>query len=220
MRTIVIDRWREAWQQSAFKLQLPLTTGMLVVVLSAFAQFLVLVEGREGVRMNDPILQIIEPRDFTWVTFGMIYLSVMVAVVVLAQYPWRLLVAMQAYIVMVVLRAGMMYVTPLSPSEDLIVLRDPFVQLAGDGTAPTKDLFFSGHISTLFLLSLVIQHPLMKKAFLLCTVVVAIFVVWQHVHYVVDVAVAPFVAYGCYRLVETMHERSRREEQRKSLSVG
>lgn len=215
MRAIVIDRWREAWQESTFRLQLPLTMVVLVLVLFAFAQFLVWVEGREGVPINDPILAIVEAQDFTWMTFGMIYLSVIGAIAYLAQHPWRLLVAMQAYILIVVMRAGMMYVTPLSPSDGLIVLRDPFVQFAGDGTAPTKDLFFSGHTSTLFLLSLVVQHPQLKRLFLCCTVLVAVFVVWQHVHYVVDVVVAPFVAYGCYRITETTHERRKEGSSRK-----
>jgi len=37
---------------------------------------------------------------------------------------------------------------------------------------------------------------------------VAVFVVWQHVHYVIDVAVAPFVAYACYRVVVLMQDRT------------
>jgi hypothetical protein len=161
---------------------------------------LVWVEAREGTVLHDPLLVMIEPRDFTWLTFGFIYTAVIVAVVYLRNKPHTLLLAIQAYLLMVVVRSGMMFLVPLNPAEGLIVLQDPLVQFAGDGNAPTKDLFFSGHTSTMFLLSLVVQHKPLKKLYLLFTCLVATFVIWQHVHYVIDVAVAPFVAYGCYRV--------------------
>jgi len=47
-----------------------------------------------------------------------------------------------------------MYSAPLDAPERLILLNDPFVQFIGSGEALTKDLFFSGHTATLFLLFL------------------------------------------------------------------
>jgi hypothetical protein len=199
--------WAEAWSLPGFRVQFSTSVVLLIVALHMFTRFLLWVEGREGVTLNDPLLRLIEPRDFTWATFGVIYVALTVALVYLLQRPHDLLLALQAYTLMVVVRAVMMFLLPLNPAEGLIVLEDPFVQFAGDGSAPTKDLFFSGHTATLFLLFLIVRQRTLKAAYLFSAVLVAVFVVWQHVHYVVDVAVAPFVAYGCYRAVTAVQER-------------
>jgi len=207
-RSSLVRVWDEAWNRPNFKLQLTTSLVMLVLTLHAFTRFLVWVEGREGVTLDDPILRLIEPKDFTWATFAVIYLALVAAIVHLLKRPYDLLLAMQSYMLMVGVRAAMMFLAPFNPAEGLIVLRDPLVQLAGDGTAPTKDLFFSGHTATLFLLFLIIQQRVLKVTYLLLTMLVAVFVVWQHVHYVIDVAVAPFVAYACYRVVVLMQDRT------------
>lgn len=181
---------------------------LLVVMLNAFTRFLEWVELRDGAVLADPLLAMITPRDFTWVTFGIIYAGLVLAIVYLAKRPERLLLAVQAYMLMLVVRTFMMYLTPLNPSPGLIVLQDPLVEFAGDGNAPTKDLFFSGHTSTMFLLSLVISHRWMKRVYLLFTILVAVCVVWQHVHYVIDVLVAPFIAYACYRMARQLQEKT------------
>lgn len=173
-----------------------------------FTRFLDWVERREGVVLNDPLLHMIEPRDFSWLTFGLIYVGVILAIVHLARQPKRLLVAIQAYTLMVVVRTFMMWLVPIEPPQGLIVLRDPIVQLFGNGEAPTKDLFFSGHTATMFLFFLSATNRIMEKIFLSFALLVAVFVLWQHVHYTIDVLVAPFVAYGCFRLVRRFQEVS------------
>lgn len=200
--------WRNAFRNSAFRLQFMISVILLVAVLNAFTRFLEWVELRDGAVLADPLLAMITPRDFTWVTFGIIYTGLVLAIVYLAKRPERLLLAVQAYMLMLVVRTFMMYLTPLNPSPGLIVLQDPLVEFAGDGNAPTKDLFFSGHTSTMFLLSLVISHGWMKRVYLLFTIVVAVCVVWQHVHYVIDVLVAPFVAYACYRMAQQFQQKT------------
>jgi membrane-associated phospholipid phosphatase len=105
-----------------------------------------------------------------------------------------------------------MFLLPLEPPALLIPLRDPFVQYLGTGTLLTKDLFFSGHTSTLFLLFLTARGARLKAIFVVCTVGVAISVLLQHVHYSVDVFVAPFFAYAAYRVALAI--------DRKSLAFG
>ena len=60
-------------------------------------------------------------------------------------------------------------------------------------------LFFSGHTSLPFLLFLVARDRGFRIAFLLLTLATGTCVIVQHVHYTIDVVVAPFVAYGCFR---------------------
>jgi membrane-associated phospholipid phosphatase len=62
----------------------------------------------------------------------------------------------------------------------------------------TKDLFFSGHTATVFLLFLNSQTKLWKNVFLTLTILVGFCVLIQHVHYTVDVIAAPFFGYGAF----------------------
>jgi hypothetical protein len=199
--------WKSSLEDSRFRVALIVSFSLLVVVLGFFTLFLGWVEARDGVVLNDALLQMLAPRDFTWPTFAIIYLAVIAAVVHLAAQPRRLLIAVQAYTLMVLVRMLMMWLVPLNPADGLIVLRDPIVQLLGDGSAPTKDLFFSGHTATMFLFFLAATSRVMKTVFLTCTFLVAVFVLWQHVHYTIDVLVAPFVAFGCFRVVCVLHAK-------------
>ena len=93
-----------------------------------------------------------------------------------------------------------MYLIPLDPPENIISLNDPFVQYFSSSEILTKDLFFSGHTSTIFMLYLVSTKKILKRIFLFCTVLVALFVLLQHVHYSVDVFAAPFFTFTAYKL--------------------
>jgi membrane-anchored protein YejM (alkaline phosphatase superfamily) len=118
-----------------------------------------------------------------------------------------LLLALQGYLVMVVIRTAAMYLLPLDPPPLLIPLKDPFVQYFGSGEVPTKDLFFSGHTATLFLLFLTVHGRYVKSLFLLSTIGVAVCVVLQHVHYTIDVFSAPFFSYAAYRIVAVLRNK-------------
>ena len=193
--------WAEAWRDSRFRLRLLLTLPALVGVLALLTRFLDRVESRPGVTLPDPVLALFPARDVTWLTFGLIYFGVLFGLARLAAEPRRLVVALQAYVAMVLLRIAVMGVVPLEPPPGMIPLHDPLVRLFGPGRLLTRDLFFSGHTATLFLLALAVPGRRSKALFLLCTAAVGGCVLWQHVHYTVDVLVAPFFAYASYRIV-------------------
>jgi hypothetical protein len=192
--------WTGAWRDPGFRIRLVLTVPALVAVLSLLARFLEFVEARPGVVLPDPVLALLSPRDLTWLTFGLIYLGIFFGVARLGAEPRRLLVALQAYVVMVLFRVAAMGVTPLEAPPGMIPLDDPLVRLFGPGRLLTKDLFFSGHTSTLFLLFLAVPGRRSKALFLFCTAVVAVCVLRQHVHYTIDVLAAPLFAYASFRL--------------------
>jgi hypothetical protein len=198
--TPVARAWVEAWRDRGFRLRLALTLPALVAVLALLARFLDRVEVRPGVVLPDPVLALLTPRDLTWLTFGLIYLGILFGVARLATVPRRLVLTLQAYVVMVLFRIAVMGVTPLEAPPGMIPLLDPLVRLFGPGKVLTKDLFFSGHTSTLFLLALAVPGRRSKTLFLVCTAAVAVCVLAQHVHYTIDVLAAPFFAYASFRL--------------------
>ena len=205
----VTAAWREAWSKQRFRAEAVLSPIALVAVLAVMARFLSWVERRPGVLLADPVLALIPPRDVTWLTFGLVYIGLLTTFVLLLPYPRRLVLGAQAYALMVLFRMGVMAVTPLEAPLDTIPLRDPLVQVFGTGEVLTRDLFFSGHTATLALLMFLAPGRASRRFFAVCTVLVAICVLWQHVHYTVDVLVAPFFAYASRELVFALHPRTR-----------
>jgi hypothetical protein len=193
--------WKEFLEVKRNKVDLAVTLLWLIVILMSLTNFLNFVEARPGVVLSDPILRLFNPIDLTWLIFGLIYISLVVAIISLLKNPKRLLFAIQLYILMVVVRIVAMYILPLDPPAKMISLNDPLVELFGTGKILTKDLFFSGHTATLFILFLVSEKKFIKTIFLVSTVTVAIAVLLQHVHYTIDVFAALFFTYACYKLL-------------------
>jgi membrane-associated phospholipid phosphatase len=182
-----------------------ITAVIVIGVIIAFSHFLHFVEQREGVVLKDPLLNAFNPIDLTWLIFALIYFSLIIFVVTTFNKPDKLLIAFQAYGLMLIFRAIAMYLTPFEAPERILLLNDPFVQFFAKGDILTKDLFFSGHTGTLFLVSLLAENKTLKTIFLILTLLVGTAVLLQHVHYSIDVFVAPFVAYGAYRIIRNLH---------------
>ena len=89
-----------------------------------------------------------------------------------------------------------MYILPLESPASIIPLKDSFLQNSFySGRENLKDLFFSGHTATVFLFAFAFKKRVLKLFFAIGGTVVGIFVVLQHVHYSIDVIVAPAFAY-------------------------
>jgi hypothetical protein len=193
--------WREAWASRAYRVALALTVPVLVATLAALASLVKWVERRPGAVIPDPILALLTARDVTWPVFTLIYVGILLAVALLVRRPVRLLAGVQAYVVMALLRMVVMWATPLDPPPGMIILEDPLVQgLGGASHALTRDLFFSGHTSTMFLLFLAVPGRAAKAFFLVAAACVAFLVLVQHVHYAVDVLAAPPFAWAAWSI--------------------
>jgi hypothetical protein len=202
--------WRQAWADRGFRIRLLVTPPLLVGTLSALAALVKWVERRPGAVLPDPVLAMLAPRDVTWPVFTLIYVGIVLAVLLLARSPVRLLLGVQGYVVMALLRIVVMWATPLDPPPGMIVLEDPLVQGLGGAAEPlTRDLFFSGHTSTMFLLFLAVPGRATRAFFLAATAGVAFLVLVQHVHYAVDVLAAPPFAYAAWRIARASWPEAR-----------
>jgi membrane-associated phospholipid phosphatase len=165
------------------------------------SRFLPWVETRpDAAVLADPVLSHLEPRDLSVPTFALIYGGLALAVALLARRPRDLTLALRGYAILTTFRIVLMWVTPLEEPPGAIPLHDPVVESFGPGQVLTRDLFFSGHTSTLFLLALAVRQRWARALLLAATALVVTLVLWQHVHYTVDVLVAPFVAWAAYEI--------------------
>lgn len=199
--------FRETFRNNKFKIEFFITITLLVLILVTLSNFLNFIERRNGVILNDPVLNLFDPVDLTWLTFGLIYVSLIAAIIFFSKKPQLLLVAFQSYFLMIILRMIAMHLVSLNPPEKMIPLNDPLVEFFGTGQLLTKDLFFSGHTATLFLLFLLADLKSLKIFFLISTITLAISVLLQHVHYSIDVLAAPFFAYGSFKLIEKLRQK-------------
>jgi hypothetical protein len=210
--------WRQANTQPYFKWLFIGSLALLVTALSFYSHYLDFNETREGIRYSDPLIAWFTPVDVSWITFVLIYSGLIFGIIVLLRYPNNLLLAIQTYALMVLVRMLAMYSLPLAPPETTIPLIDPVVQLFGEGHVLMKDLFFSGHTSTIFMLFLTAPNRTMKRIFFLATILIVVSVLVQHTHYSVDVIAAPFFVYGCYGLACYFDRRVMRLTLRTGIS--
>ena len=200
---------RDAWHDRAWRAELAVTLIVFIPVLYFLTHFLDAIERRQGALLEDPVLTLFPAVDLTWLTFLVIYAGIIVALVVLVRHPRRLLLVFQGYALMALLRMVSMYLAPFDAHPGIIVLRDPFVEFFGGGKSLTRDLFFSGHTSTMFLVFLAVRGRELKAFFAICTLVVGVCVLWQHVHYTIDVVAAPAFAYAAWTIARKITPASR-----------
>jgi hypothetical protein len=192
--------WIDALRSRRFLVLTVSTVVFLVAALLSLNSYLQFNEQRTGVALADPVLARLPAVDLSWAIFALLYGSLITVVTSLARQPRLLLIALQAYALLAVIRIAMMYSIPLEAPPGMIMLVDPFVRVFGGGENWAKDLFFSGHTSTTFLCALSVRSRAIKLACFGACACVAAMVLLQHVHYTIDVLVAPFVAYGSLRL--------------------
>jgi hypothetical protein len=195
------------WKQRRFQVQATVTLLLTVLTLSILARFLSVIDMRPGVVLDDPVLSLFTAHDVTWLTFSLIYVGLIAGLIILIRTPRQMLVALQAYTLFVLIRMLCMYVVPLDPPPGMISLKDPLVEYFGTGKVLSRDLFFSGHTGTLFLLGLSLQSKWIKISFFSGAALVGLCVLFQHVHYTIDVIAAPAFAYAAYRIVALLHIR-------------
>jgi membrane-associated phospholipid phosphatase len=200
--------WVDAWSRRRFRVACVVTALSLAATMSLLSVVLTRTERRTSVvALEDPVLAWLQPHDLTWLTFGIIYVGLAIALAHLAHSPYALVRGVRAYLLLMLLRALTMTLTPLAPPAGMIVLVDPFAQHVVATSVLTKDLFFSGHTSTMFLMFLVVQRKELKAFFAVATVIVGLAVLWQHVHYTIDVVAAPAFAYASWTLATRWTKR-------------
>ncbi len=204
----LFEVWKESLSDKTFKISMVITFISLPLVLIVLSNFLLFNETRIGVIVDDPFLKLFKAINLNRFIFTLIYGGIILGIIFLIKHPRYFLFTLQSYAIMVIFRMIVMYSLPLDPPVGMISLNDPFVQLFGSGVTLQKDLFFSGHTSTMFLLFLTAVNKKMRFAFLIGTVIVGLSVLLQHTHYTVDVLAAPFFSYTSYRIAKIFNQKT------------
>ena len=180
-------QWQGAWQAPAFRRRVIAGLIIIVSILSSFPVFFQHIEQRHGILLNDPVLQLLTPHNVSLPLFIVIWAISGYSIYRAAQTPQMFLNFLWSFILLSLFRCLTISLVPLDPPSGLIPLVDPLSNFFYGKNFVTKDLFFSGHTSTVFLLYLTIPGRSDKKLALLATFIVVFLLLVQHVHYSLDI---------------------------------
>jgi len=173
----------------------------LFIVLISFYFFLEYNENRKASSFRDPILSLYAPVDVSLFIFVSTYFFGLIGLALSFKKTALFLQLLQSFCIMMLLRMICMYFFPLEPPETIIPLNDILLESSFYAGRPNlKDLFFSGHTATIFLFVFIYESRGLKLFFLFGSVLVASGILMQHVHYSIDVIVAPFASYVSVQL--------------------
>jgi PAP2 superfamily C-terminal len=196
----ILSAWRDAWNDIRFRRQFSFFSTATVLILGILPFFFDFIEARQGTLLSDWVIAQIPARDFSIGIFGILWGSGLLILVRALQQPRLMLLFFAGYVALTLARMFTILVFPLEPPVGLIVLQDPISnQFYGDHFI-TKDLFFSGHTSAVFLISYCLTKPFEKKLVLFGGFLVGVMVILQHVHYTIDAVAAPPLTYLCYQI--------------------
>jgi len=207
VRTITLtlkNNWKQTWNSSILRAQIIVGSILLVAIFLMLPAFFNLIQNRDGYVINDLVLASIPSHNVSWAIFGIIWGVGLYALWKGIEKPTIYITYLWTLIFVTMLRVLTISLIALDPPKGLIALTDPLTGVFYGESNITKDLFFSGHTSILFLTFLCLEKKTDKIITGVATIVVAGLLLVQHVHYTIDVVAAPIIVYPVHRLVKYM----------------
>ena len=188
--------WKTYWLSKNHRWIFALSLVVLTIVLFSFLHYLTYNEDRKGLVFDDPFLRLFAPFNLSPVIFILTYSIALIGIIAALQKPELFLKLVQAYTILILLRMLSLFLVALEPPIAIIPLQDVLLQSTFySGRQNLKDLFFSGHVSILFVLAIILANSKLKWLFVFGAIVVGILLMLQHVHFSIDVFAAPLFAY-------------------------
>ncbi len=195
-------KWKDAWVYRSFRTRTIFGLICLIALGIILPFFFNSIEARKGTELNDFLLYVLPAIDLSIPIFLILYSTAIFALYRCYKDPSVFIIFLWSYLIMNLFRIISIYMFPLEAPMGLIEIKDPIIHLFYGNKFITKDLLFSGHTATLFLMFLCFKRRNDKIIALVAFFLIAIMVLIQHVHYTVDVIVAPIIAFISYWLIK------------------
>jgi len=180
---------------------------MAICLLSFLPTYFNYIESRNGVVLNDSLLDWLPAINVSIPVFIILWGMVSLFIIKAVQNPLLFLQFIWCLILLHLSRVVSIGITPLNAPKNLIILKDPLSSNFYDVPFITKDLFYSGHTATMFLMYLCFQGKWEKVIALIASISMGILVLVQHIHYTIDVVTAPFFAWLIYLLANRILQK-------------
>ena len=195
----IFNSWRNYFSEKSNLYRFTITFFLFFICTFFFKEYLVLVESWEhslGV-FDDPFF-LKQPIDLSIPIFIFTYGTILFFVFYHLNNPHKLVILIQLAILVDLFRVISLFFVRFDAPE-MIPLNDPILNFLIYKSDPDTllynqhDLFFSGHTTNLFVISLLFKKSILKYFFLLITFLTGLFLVLQQVHYSIDVFFAPVI---------------------------
>ncbi|MDE3256003.1 MAG: phosphatase PAP2 family protein [Bacteroidota bacterium] len=188
----IISNWKHACQNSYFRNVLLITLLLFIILVWVYPYFFEFIEHRQGFKLQDPIVNFLQPRDNSSLIFSLLWFSIGMQIWILKDKPQQALLFIMSYFIINLTRIITIYAVPLNPPTHLIPLQDPLSNYFYGTSFITKDLFYSGHTAIVLLIGFTSVNKWLKFIFIMLAIAIAFMVLSNHVHYTIDVLAAPF----------------------------
>ena len=209
--SLIKQNWQEAWRNKAFRWSL--ISGLIIISIVIFFTyhfFNYIENSRGGEVLNDWMLNMLPAKD---VSIPIVFFEGSVIILFFLRCttnPAMFITALIGLIFIIASRCITIDITQFRAPIGIIALKDPIADMIYKTKFINRDLFYSGHVSILFLFYLCSSKKADKYYMLLAVILVGILLLIQHVHYTVDVISAPFFAFGCYWISKKLLHFSRK----------
>lgn len=185
--------WGEVWKESSFRLSFTLAILTFSVFPWKAATYFQWVQQREGIILNDFLLELIPPKNVSYPIFSIIYCTVIYLIIRLLATPKTFVWFAWAFNLETAFRFLTIYFVALNPPMGIVDLHDPVaaIFIYGENMPITKDLFFSGHTATMVFACYFLPLRMEKILAIILSVILVMLLLIQHVHYTIDIVMAP-----------------------------
>jgi len=190
-----VELWKSNLQSSDYRKKLIVGLILISFILLSLPFFYQAIEKRNGISFNDYLLGWLPAYDLSLFIFVVIWSMALLTFSRFRQDPSIFLTFLWGFILINLSRFITIGLLPLNAPADLIPIQDPISNHFYGPKFVTKDLFFSGHTAAMFLMFLCLKKKTDKILALLATIMIGIAVLLQHVHYTLDVVMAPVITY-------------------------
>lgn len=188
------DAWREEFKRKWFRYKVILAPGIFFVYSAITQPLGAIIEARKGVRLSDHFLTFFPSIDFSTQIFLLLYTSLFAVILTHLHKPRVVLRVIEMHLLVALVRQICILAIALEPPVGMIVLRDVFLEnTVYPHEAPlTKDLFFSGHVASIWIYFLCAQPRYLKRYLLLAAFAMTFMILSMRIHYTYDVYGAIF----------------------------
>lgn len=194
------NNWAATWNSRPGRYQIIFGTVFMAGIIFSLQFFFAHIQKREGIVLNDWLLVRIPPHDVSVSIFTLIWGMALLIIIRAARNPDIYISYCWTFTFVYIVRFATLSLVALNPPAGMVPLIDPLSSAFSGNAVITKDLFFSGHTTTMLLIFLCLERRVDKIIALIAAFAVASLLLVQHIHYTIDVLAAPVVVYPCYRL--------------------
>jgi hypothetical protein len=166
------------------------------------------IQNRVSISINDPILNFLPSLDVSFFIFNLMNVCALFTLFWLLMHPKYFAISIMTWAFVYTFRYIAMFLLNLDTPVGYVKLSDPMLDgIVYEGQVISKDLFFSGHTSYMFMMFLVVKNSILKRVNLIGTACVGFLLLVQHNHYFIDIIAAPFFTWLSFTIASTLYDR-------------